>query len=527
MGLSHQLSQGSTLYDEILYVRPPASVILHSINFTYPLNYAPVLSSRYISIFQIGAYSAVASVLIGHWFRFGTPGVFLISVASFLLNFHNFPPMPWHTIDGIFFSVAAVGFSFIARNKSNILWIISAFLCAILAALSKQPFYITPLLVSCVLLFRISLQRVIYVILSGAFACVAMYIFLHYALNINLNKMLESISAQTSLRDLAKAGAINFLRDWMLPRAIFSAAPLAALLVYWEHLRRNNIELRVRNTVRIYSALAVFIYLAGMLINFSRENTWVYIGSLIDVIFTVTAAISVLEALRTRSSVWFGMAILHVIAWAASISWGYLTVALFSTPSIGVASVVLRDVFRVDAMRSYFMAILAILLLAAAFITGRQFIYSLEGPLRRSENTVNIGNDFPALRGIYTTETEASALRELSNLKQCLNGRGIVAPNWPLYSVIFGESSPLGINWLLNAETQPFEQRIRERLSKVNYVLIPKDYDLSNIDQKFGSKFTNLISETWQQSVLETKFFNVFFNPFYEMGKPENSACKY
>ena len=65
-----------------------------------------------------------------------------------MVSVHNFPPMPWHTIDGLFFSsITLFLMARVVRIKENSsLFLIFAGVASVFAALAKQSFYFLPIL---------------------------------------------------------------------------------------------------------------------------------------------------------------------------------------------------------------------------------------------------------------------------------------------------------------------------------------------------------------------------------------------
>jgi hypothetical protein len=513
LGLAHQFSQGAQIYDDIVYIRPPASIIFHSLVFIAPLDSAPILASRTIYFLQIGTYSAITSLLISRHFKFEPTGSFLLAILCFVFNAHNFPPMAWHTVDGIFFSVLALLLATLAQAGSTSTIIgksFLAFMFAFLAALSKQPFYITPLLVGFVLIYPLSVRRIVMTAVAGLLSAIAVYAYLAWFLN--LDAMLDAITSQTNLRDLISAGIVNYARDWYGLRSLASVGPLALVLLIWVLGRLVGKEVSPRS-LQLALALSVTIFLASTLQMFLATDRWVSPMSMLDSLFTVTALVSLLETFRTRQRIWVVLTALHGIAWAASISWGYTTVALFSAPSIIVVSLACVDLGKGLKKQTAISAV-GVGSAIAIFFAGHQFLYSLEGPVKRSDVFVNIGAEFPALTGIRVTVAQADALRELRSLRSRLGENLVVMPNWPLYNTIFGGLNPLGMDWLLNTEVGPFEPAIRSRLNAVDYVIVFRNASPSpESEGAFGSEITQSVTQSWILENDSGQYFKVYSNP--------------
>ena len=99
---------GGSLYDQIIYVRPPISPILHSFVFYPPFSSLPIFIDRLFVFVQIAVYSVLSAVFVKRLFAWDNTFTVIVSALCFVFSVHAFPPMAWHTIDGIFFSVIAL-----------------------------------------------------------------------------------------------------------------------------------------------------------------------------------------------------------------------------------------------------------------------------------------------------------------------------------------------------------------------------------------------------------------------------------
>lgn len=516
LGLAYQFAKGADIYKEIIYVRPPLSIILHSINFLPPLSFAPVLSSRIIFFLEIATYSALASMALSRLFSFSRAGTLAIALASFAFNAHNFPAMAWHTVDGVFFSILSL---FLASKRSE-KWEFSlaffAFLLAFAAAMSKQPFYLTPIICA-VMLIDPSAPRSIFKVLASAAGAAFIFFAALYSF-IDLQMMLGAISSETRIQDLIAAGFTGFAADIRHNRTIIAAIPLGAYIVYFYKQKLFCKDVAHSKRAQLLFWVATALFLAGIIELFLSKRHWTHASSLIDTFFLFSAAISALQSIKLRSRSWFILTLSHVISWAASISWGYTTVSLFSTPMIITYSIVARDVFRHNRFAPVF-TVTALLVTFFAFFIGNRYLYSLSGPVRRADARIEMGNHFPALRGIVATPKEASEYQQLADISAEFGPDVAVLPNWPLYNLVFGIGNPIGIDWLLNAEVGPFKEVVRKRMEKLDYAIVFRDASPNPADSgKFGSSLTNWVTSTWDLQTTNTEYFDVYANPRKKLG---------
>lgn len=514
IGLAHQFYDGARIYEDIVYVRPPASIILHSVNFIIPFDAPAIISSRIFYFTQIGIYSAVIAILFSRQLGMNAASSLILASLCFIFNAHNFPPMAWHTVDGVFFSVLALALAAIAQNGSVSALFFKSFLAfslAIAAALSKQPFYITPILVGLVLVYPLAVRQMVIAGLAAISSAAILRVSLETLLDTSM--MLDAISSQTSIRDLVSAGVVDYARDWYSRRSIVTAGPLAVVLFIWTLERVKGASILKRTHLQICLIFSVAIYLASILQVFLTADRWVSTASMLDSIFTITLFISIIETFRTRDRIWLVLTAMHGISWSASISWGYTTASLFSAPSIVVVAAACIDIFKKGYLQIA-IAAFAPVVAAAIFFAGNQFLYSLEGPVRRSDLTVSPGAEFPALAGLRITTTQAKALQELQILRSRLGENVVVLPNWPLYNVIFGGTNRIGIDWLLNTEVGPFDQIVRSRLDQVEFALVFRNASPDpSSEGRFGSQITQSVMANWVSEDQGGKYFQVYSNP--------------
>ena len=120
-------------------------------------------------------------------------------IIFLLLSLHNFPATPWHTIDGIFFSI--IGIYFFSNgliHQKNYNYLLSG-LCCGLAPLCKQNFMVIPvvLLLSIIILKR---SKLLYALL-GVFIVAGCFFFFLYQNNL-INLFINSKSQGANLSSI-------------------------------------------------------------------------------------------------------------------------------------------------------------------------------------------------------------------------------------------------------------------------------------------------------------------------------------
>jgi hypothetical protein len=507
LGLAYQVFNGGSLYDQIIYVRPPISPILHSFIFYPPFSLAPIFSDRIFVYFQIAIYSTLSALLAKRLFQWETGYTAVVTALIFVFSAHSFPPMAWHTIDGIFFSVIALCLVVWGKNKNQILLFFSA-CSAILAAGSKQPFYIVPILI--LLLSMSNGKRMPKLALALASFIGASILFLIVLRQFGSDEVIwQEISSQTNLRDLLSVGVINYIRDFFHLRSIIATWPLMAALTIYVIRSQNNIIF-----LPYYLLASIWLLLLIIAQFYFTATGWAQPLSVFDSVYLITFLYSGVMVFKTRQESWLIISSMHVVGWAASISWGYLTTILYAAPSVITLAVILRPaVDKFLAVRALCVATLPAALLI--FFMGNWFSYSLEGTVRRTSISADMGEISPSLRFIKAPIEQFELYRELIKILGRIESRPyVVLPNIPLAHMLTGTINPIGIDWPLNAEVGKNEKIIIERLtSSVDYAVVYKNANPKPEGQgKFGSATTVYISQNWKLTE-SSQNFSIFVNP--------------
>ncbi|MBC7777904.1 MAG: hypothetical protein H7246_20895, partial [Phycisphaerae bacterium] len=105
-GLGWQVLNGKVLYLDIIYVRPPLPVWLRALELQILPEHFAVLGERWVFYGKVALYSWLgAAVAVGSSSR-----QWQLAVLGFVVSAHCYPPMAWHTVDGILFAVLAAFF---------------------------------------------------------------------------------------------------------------------------------------------------------------------------------------------------------------------------------------------------------------------------------------------------------------------------------------------------------------------------------------------------------------------------------
>jgi hypothetical protein len=454
-GLAWQVLSGKALYSEVAYVRPPLPVWLRASELLLlPDNFA-VLGERWIFYLKIGLHSWLGSAVL-------TSGTrrWMLATFGFVVSAHCYPPMAWHTVDGILFS--ALGVWFLAKmptRRGAILAGISIFA----ALLCKQSFY--PM---AVVFFGLSLnhptaqsRRMIWGI--GTFLLCTAFFFSYLHSNDLLENYFQMTGASTSGSQALQHGLLDFFRIKPL-LALGSAVILTP--VAWYFLKEKNVRI---------AAWAWAFWLAFLAASYALEiwNRQEFTAPFAQA--RLLFGVGLLSLIFIRSSFIVHHLSLFAVSWCAAVSWGYNLPILFSTPWV-FAALEISGRLRQQAcprLRLNWLNVCSLIMLLAVFRLGYEFVYR-DG--RRSEMNAPMGAGFPQLSGIYSTLEKSQLYLELKNLAAHYPNFKTL-PAFPQANFLTKTRPPLPLDWVVRRETNGDNTLILKNLRENQPVLfIEKKY---------------------------------------------------
>ncbi|MBK7938498.1 MAG: hypothetical protein IPJ82_16075 [Lewinellaceae bacterium] len=322
-GLAWQIVQGKMLYGDILYVRPPLPVWLRAGELLFLPDGWAIIGERWIFYLKIAAYSWLGACLLldGHrrW---------MLAIFGFVVSVHSYPPMAWHTVDGILFSV--LGIWCLARQDSSI-GIVAGAAAVFAAALCKQSFYPIPLLFAALLLLEKNRRRTGWGIGALLFFAILFYIGLIYN-NINI-PYFQLTGGAASGSQAIRHGLFDYFR--IKPVVALLSLPLLipALWCFWK-------KIPLAAAGRAWYAwllllCATFAVEVGQRGEFTAPFAQARLMFWVAIFYTMFF-VNEHRSLATNAT-GRNLITLLAICWCASVSWGYNLPILFSTPWVFAA----------------------------------------------------------------------------------------------------------------------------------------------------------------------------------------------
>ena len=469
-GLSWRMFRGEAIYTDFDYVRPPLSPWLHQIWFFLP---APVslVTGRMVMVIQL----AISSWLLSRVLLPSSRQFVWAFLLSFLVSLHNFPTMPWHTIDGVFFG--SVGIWWLTRESS---WKYAGWWMICLAALTKQSFF--PLIPAALLWQLLDSPGQWKSHLAGVGVAVGFSGLMIWGIagSALSDGMIGMIMGSGSFEDVIRAGIFQYAVPIVPAIIIISFKYTAGLWRY--HSVKNW-----------FYPLALTLLLAG----------WAFLGwksndsvpppfRIAHILFWVALWEAIQRYRRTKDLTWL-MAL--ALAWCASLSWGYQTPLLVAAPLV-----LITDPDRLQKL------IVPVVAASAVVLTGFFFPYRESFPTfslsEQSENT------YLTLGLIQTGAEITEELNELAVWRELYPGSFSILPNWPLIHGLTDTDNPLRIDWAHNAEGHFDQWELYESgLENCETIFVDKDRaDKAQLDGKYGSALLRHVMDHWELTEEGTHF---------------------
>ena len=533
--LAWRIWQGQVPYLDFIYVRPALSGYLHAWEMALPETWL-LQSGRMFFYLQMALATWCMLRSLDHSLGLQQRGFSLLGLGALALvgALHNYSPMPWHTVDGIFLGAAGVYLLVVPRRWGW--WALGGWLL-FGAALCKQSFYLMPLL-GLGLLWLYQPRRYFgrtalvgwgsFVVLAGAVA----WLQQDWAVSA-----LAQTTGATSLRDLAVIGGWQYLKAvppfalgvalvefgqqkrwsrylaYLWPAALLGGAALHLGYALWQQ--------SYAGPLLAYGQLLWLAALAGAYgvlrgekkgnkgneeeKKGDRGNTGnrgenggeasTFKAQLKDLDFTAAAPLLALLGL----------------AWCASISWGYATPVLAFAP-LAVGGWLGVQRWGLGKAPPWLLPATTV---GLALIWGLCQLYPYREAPRYTEYREG-GEVFPALSGLQIGAESYERLSELKQFARRYGDRFTVLSAYPAAHLMLQADPAFASDWAQNAEVHanvllPTLQTLLD--NQVAYVFLQKD-KLDRLDDRsrYGLLLGAYVQETWDP-VTEGKYFVIYRNP--------------
>lgn len=458
--LAYRISLGELPYKDFDYVRPPLSIYLHSLSFIFFPDNA-VLLGRIIYFLQMLLIAIISSVILSKINYLSKPKFISFTLISFLLSLHNFPAMPWHTVDGLLFLILGAYFLIDGIKTNKITYFILAGICCSLAALTKQNFLLlAPIFLFVAIYFRGN--KSVYVFFGQLIPLSLFGLFL--VNNEILSIYLESQSSGSTFFAIFKSIALSLQLTSnfsILPSIIFFGILM---------LISKNGSLTKRRAIIISIFFFVLLHIAELYIsnwnNYQNPKliyTLVWIAS---IYFFLIKENRIFEFLNFDNVI---LILLFLIGLSAMISWGYPYPLLFVAPYLAVLLREFEKRFGEISANNFLSSVFVVWLL----ISNIQYRDSY-----KIFSTQNLGKIYPKLNFIHTGDNNFALYK---NLKELSEGHDVetVIPEFPLFAYLNDSKSDFRIDWFLDSESTLRESDYMEGMEGRHFIIMDNCFNNS------------------------------------------------
>jgi hypothetical protein len=459
LGQSHRVLLGEIPHADFISPRPAGTPILHTVDLLFP---GPDFAfSRLIAIIQVVTYSTMLALFFQggtRLTRVGVPGAAAIA-ASVVVNFHVFPAMVWHTIDGLFFS--AIGFVLLERGlrERRHRFAVAGCLALGAAPLMKQSFALSPILGLIRLVASLAFERppgwtrrLIASVVALALPGLA-YVALVTVAG-GFSNMREEISAAAPVYGKPLIDIFRTQEKTHLVEAMLLGGGLFAIAA-----AASRLPSRSRREPARWVALAARIGLTVLVLRLVLHNGFFFETPWSFKLFWLAVVVTVLNSLALRRPDFAGI-VVCALGWMVTLSYGLAHPAFvggslaFYVLARGWDGARLPEVLASPRAQ----AALALLSVAAAAVVIGSFWDKRSDDVflpRRPTSflTAPLGGISGHLRGL---KTDVSTAAYLSWVRRCVERYPAhwtaVVPEDAISGPAFGLHSPLPMDWLWPSE---------------------------------------------------------------------------
>ncbi len=472
-GISWSMYNGYFPHRDFVYIKPAFSPYFHSLPLYISETYA-YLINRYLYFAQVFTYSYLASAIAFKLLSLPKKYIYFIATIGALVSIHNYPPMPWNTVDGLFFSI--IGLFFVTNTTKKWWWIVLGAFFLFLGALCKQSFYFFPPLVALFLLFGKDLKAFIILSISGLLFA-GVFILLFWWQDA-LNPFIEQMFSFTSGSSLLNTGVKSYYLGIKF-HVLYIVIAIIGIWLAKKYLSRDLAFLLIHVLI-----VTIFVWLY-----YKNESLYKPLKyGIIHILWVFGVLYSIVKS--TKQPKYTILVVLFGLSWCASISNGYNTPIDFSTPSILFVSILtLGETFTIKKWTPP----LLIGLYLGTFYLGYQYPFNEEN---RNQLNHNLGNLYPHLQTIHTSKERYDKFEELKVLSNRYDNFTIL-PSMTLGHYITNTVNPIGVDWVFNHHLADELENYKQMLSDKNLTIFIENFENHKDNYQETSLLTVFVVDNW------------------------------
>lgn len=453
ISISNKLNKGAIIYKDFDYVRPFGTPIFWDIMLKpfYGFDKNLFIICRTIVLLQFLAISYNILRIIYNE-DFWKKEMWLGLIALTTLGSNNFPLMPWHTIDGIFF----LSFALYYFHKKNAL--LSIFF-SLLSATTKQSFYFAAILFILLILlyrkqfnFKFNLKILIFIVISIFTLIIykipeAIFFFKNNQQTTDFNKFF-------GVAFRAYSDSFHYFFPFVISFALS--------LIFWFWKKKNNFwEVFFASIIALSVFIPIFWWFFDFFIHEKKHedyNLLLSLNGLVPLLLLSLLIIFIKE--KNHKLQLFFIPFLGVfIAWCSSISWGANNIFL-ALPFL---------VLSIDSKNFFFKKSIVFTLVIGMFLLRILNPYFEKNIF---ETTFSKTENLPIYSGIFTSKNNLEFFQESQKISEKYRDF-IFLPEFPAASIMYAEH-PNRAPWEMDVEYPNYKKDLSLLKNNDIYFIVEK-----------------------------------------------------
>lgn len=489
LGISWSMYNGAFPHVDFVYIKPAFSPYFHSWFFYISEEYAYMLNRGFYYI-QVFTYSWLAARLLCKAFKIDSVNIlYFIAIVGALISIHNYPPTPWNTIDGLFFTT--IGATFLFSDRKRVLNIFLGALFVSLGVLCKQSFFFVPVFITLYLLFFKQYKKTAWFIGFGLVFAATFVFILHQ--NNALEPFYDQITSFTSGGSFVDTAIKSYYLALKF-NFIWAVLAFVVFMAIRRYMPGNS----------VYVLLNVLI--AGVFISlYLQDDSFHTVKRFImQLLFIASAGYALVSSFRNKKYLF--LLLLLSFSWCASISNGFNTPIDYSTPIAFALFIFCYDIqdFKFKKIPGF----AVVLLFLATFYIGYQNVYR---DSKRPYLTYNMSEVFPQLKGVKSDEETFRKYSELKVLASEYDNFTIL-PSVTLGHYLTGTVNPIGVDWVFNHHLSDQLPEYIRKLEDQNVTVFLENFENHVDNYEESSLLTVYVRDNWQL-VEKREHFRVYRKP--------------
>ncbi|WP_180112929.1 hypothetical protein [Acinetobacter sp. YH12131] len=498
VGMGWRIMNGEIPYKDFYYVRPVISPFISSFLLYLTPDYGQIVLMRLLNYYQLMLQVFLTVLILKKYYNFEELrlNIYIFSIVCFLITSIGSLYFQWHTTDGVLFGVIGLFLISYFQNKGFLFLIIAGVSLGI-SALTKQNFFLIPVIGVLFVFFQYNFKKSLQV----AFGVLLVFILFYFYLLFNdiVDLFLIQNSGSTTLLDLFKTGFVAYFsgHKFFLIYILLSFLFFYFFIFFQKKDKLKKLFISFIFTLVVINSIC-FIYLEGSprIIMFDR------LIPIFIVCWFLYLFISKKENIKNH----YILIALLGISWASSISWGGMSPLMFFTPVLFSAYYLIQKKMNIfDERVSLYFVILIVFY--SSIINSKPYRDNFIWKDYMEASVIS-----KKLAFIQANKTSIDKHMELDKILNKYD-KTTVLPSMPGAYYIHNKVNYFSIDWAMDVEAAyDREGLIRDLENCCDYYIIEKKAFGQPIGKegKFYSSITDYVLHNYRLYDSSYEFFDIY-----------------